>query len=133
MGPTNSTSRNFWPLLIFIFPFFLAVRFFFFFFSSSSFFHFSLFWVFFFFFFFFYFGLFWVSLLFFFFFSLGLMILGKKKKKSLQWVTGMKPTNSVKNIEWWCQMGVVFRVMSDEWRKLSDGNWVMKKNKPNKA
>ena len=45
----------------------------------------------------------------------------------------MGPTNSVKNIEWWCQTGVVFRVMSDEWQKLSDGNWVMKQNKPNKA
>ena len=27
--------------------------------------------------------------------------------------------------KWW--------VMSDEWRKLNNGNWVMKKNKPNKA
>ena len=35
----------------------------------------------------------------------------------------------MKNIEWWCQTGVVFRVMSDEWQKLSDGNWVMKQNK----
>ena len=35
-------------------------------------------------------------------------------------MTGMEPTNSVKNIEWWCQTGVVFKVISDEWRKLSD-------------
>ena len=27
----------------------------------------------------------------------------------------MRPTNSVKNIEWWCQTGVVFKVISDEW------------------
>ena len=37
----------------------------------------------------------------------------------------MGPTNSVKNIEWWCQTGVVFKVMSDEWWVMSDKNWVM--------
>ena len=57
----------------------------------------------------------------------------------------MRPTNSVKNIEWWCQTGVVFKVISDEWwcqtdvvfkvisdewQKLSDEK---KKKKPNKA
>ena len=40
-------------------------------------------------------------------------------------MTGVGPTNSVKNIEWWCQTGVVFKVMSDEWWVMSDKNWVM--------
>ena len=47
-------------------------------------------------------------------------------------VLGIGPTNSVKNIEWWqvsdgAKHVWYFKVMSDEWQKLSDGNWVMKK------
>ena len=45
------------------------------------------------------FGLFWVFFFFFFFFSLGSVNLGIEKKKKLYRVTGMGPTNSVKNIE----------------------------------
>ena len=36
----------------------------------------------------------------------------------------MGPTNSMKNIEWWCQTGVVFRVMTDDWWVMSDDWWV---------
>ena len=32
--------------------------------------------------------------------------------------------------EWWCQMGVKWMI-DENWWKLSDGNWVMKKNHPN--
>ena len=44
----------------------------------------------------------------------------------------MGPTNSVKNIEWWCQTGVKNWVMSDEWWVMSDGNWVIKNGWPNR-
>ena len=63
----------------------------------------------------------------------------------------MRPTNSVKNIEWWevsddAKQTWYFRVMTDgkwvmvpnkhgilKWWVMSDGNWVKKKQKPNKA
>ena len=105
-----ATFDHFWLLLFFLSSW-LFGSFFFFFFSSSFYFHF---------------GLFWVSSLFFFFFFL-LLLLSFTLVCSgaffffFLWMTGMGPTNSVKNIEWWCQTGVVFKVMSDKWRKLS--NW----------
>ena len=37
----------------------------------------------------------------------------------------------VMEIEWWCQTGVVFKVMSDEWRKLSDEKKKQTKQGPN--
>ena len=46
-------------------------------------------------------------------------------------MTGMGPTNSVKNIEWWemsdcAKQTWYFRVMSVEWWKLSDQKIVAK-------
>ena len=55
----------------------------------------------------------------------------KKKKKKLSWVIGMGPTNSVKNIEWWEVSDGAKQIWY--FRVMSDGNWVTKKNKPNKA
>ena len=118
--PVNSTGRNFWPLWLFFFFFFfsgLAVRFFLFFF---------------FFFFFHWFGLlvfssgflFFIYFLFFLFFLLYISFseFGYWKKKWKKAVSADRygPTNSVKN---W--------VMNDKWWVMSNGNWAIKKVKPN--
>ena len=40
-------------------------------------------------------------------------------------VTGMGPTNSVKNVEWWKMNDGAKRVFDFKWGVMSDGNWVM--------
>ena len=66
----------------------------------------------------------WVGLhWFFFFFFVGFGFLGTRKKKLHR--DGCGPPNSVKNSEWWYQIILVFRVMSDK-------NWAIKKSEPNR-
>ena len=48
-------------------------------------------------------------------------------------MTGMGPTNSVKNIEWWQVSDGAKRVEYFEWWMMSKGNWVMKIIEPNMA
>ena len=51
----------------------------------------------------------------------------RKKKKKLHRVTGIGPTNSVKNIEWWQVSDDAKRVWYFKWWVMSDELWVMKK------
>ena len=62
----------------------------------------------------------------------------KKKKKQKQKKTKKAAlankyglTNSVKNIEWWKLGDNAKRVWKIEWWVMSNGNWVIKKMKPN--
>ena len=123
--------RAFLHPLFFLFPFTLGgfffflhcmqfLGFFFFFFSSSSFTIFSSA-------FFFSFFFHWVQVSrFFFFFFHFVCELGYWKKKKLHRVTGMGPTNSVKNIEWWQVSDGAKRVGYFKWWVINDRNWVMK-------
>ena len=78
------------------------------------------------------------SVFLFFIFILASVSLGTKKKKKIVPADRYRPTNSVKNIEWW-KLGddakrvwkIEWWVMSYEWWVMSDRNWVMEKVKPN--